>query len=103
MSFCDLNTYNSGKFIAAVLTMQKNRLYWAARRGMLELDLVLQPFLDNIYDDLPQADKERFWALLECEDQDMYTWFIDKVDPQDPEILAIVKIIRANTGLQPEN
>ncbi|WP_317929383.1 succinate dehydrogenase assembly factor 2 [Halioxenophilus sp. WMMB6] len=81
--------------------MEKNRLYWASRRGMLELDLVLQPFLDNHYDDLPQSDKELFWALLESEDQDMFSWFIDKVDPADPNILKIVKIIRAHTGLQP--
>lgn len=77
-------------------------MFWACRRGMLELDLVFQPFLENIYDDLPQDDKERFWALLECEDQDLFTWFIDKVDPADPEILKIVTIIRANTGLQPK-
>lgn len=83
--------------------MEKNRLRWACRRGMLELDLVFQPFLENIYDTLAQADKERFWALLECEDQDLFTWFIDKVDPSEAELLTIVKIIRANTGLQPNS
>ncbi len=81
--------------------MEKNRLFWAARRGMLELDLVLQPFIDNVYDSLDQSDKELFWALLECEDQDMFSWFIDKVDPQEPGTLKIVKIIRSHTGLQP--
>ena len=83
--------------------MHKNRLYWAARRGMLELDLVLQPFLDNHFDDLSESDKQLFEALLECEDQDMFTWFIDKLDPADPNILKIVTIIRAHTGLQPED
>jgi len=83
--------------------MNKNRLYWASRRGMLELDLVLQPFLDNHYDHLPASDQQLFETLLECEDQDMFTWFIDKVDPEDPNILKIVKIIRANTGLQPDS
>lgn len=83
--------------------MEKNRLYWASRRGMLELDLVLQPFLDNHYDDLDESDKKLFEQMLESEDQDMFTWFIDKVDPQDPSTLRIVKIIRAHTGLQPED
>lgn len=82
--------------------MEKNRLNWACRRGMLELDLVLKPFLDNHYDELTEADKKLFELLLESEDQDMFTWFIDKVDPTDPEILRIVTIIRAHTGLQPE-
>ncbi len=81
--------------------MDKNRLQWATRRGMLELDLVLKPFLDNHYDGLSDADKGLFVELLECEDQDMFTWFIDKVDPADANILRIVTIIRSHTGLQP--
>ncbi|MBB6523703.1 succinate dehydrogenase assembly factor 2 [Pseudoteredinibacter isoporae] len=80
--------------------MDKNRLFWGSRRGMLELDLVLLPFLENIYPGLDQEDKERYWALLECEDQDMFGWFLKRKDPDDPELLKIVTIIRNNTGLQ---
>ncbi|MCV6624375.1 MAG: succinate dehydrogenase assembly factor 2 [Cellvibrionaceae bacterium] len=80
--------------------MEKNRLFWGSRRGMLELDLVLLPFLENIYPGLEQEDKERYWALLECEDQDMFAWFLKRQDPEDPELLKIVTIIRNNTGLQ---
>ena len=29
--------------------MDTNRLKWATRRGMLELDLILLPFLENVY------------------------------------------------------
>ncbi|MCD9458549.1 succinate dehydrogenase assembly factor 2 [Marinibactrum halimedae] len=82
--------------------MSKNRLMWASRRGMLELDLVLQPFIENVYDSLKDDDKLLFEKLLECEDQDMFTWFIDKVDPEASDILHIVKIIRSHTGLQPD-
>ena len=67
---------------------------------MLELDLILLPFLENIYPDLPQDDKERYWELLECEDQDMYAWFINRENPQNPNLQRIVDIVRANTGLQ---
>ena len=67
---------------------------------MLELDLILLPFLENIYPDLPQDDKERYWELLECEDQDMYAWFINRENPQNPSLQRIVDIVRANTGLQ---
>ena len=80
--------------------MERNRLFWGSRRGMLELDLILLPFLENIYPDLPQDDKERYWELLECEDQDMYTWFINRENPQNPNLQRIVDIVRANTGLQ---
>jgi antitoxin CptB len=77
-----------------------NRLFWGSRRGMLELDLVLMPFLENIYPTLAQADKERYWSLLEEQDQDLFAWFMRREDPANPELQRIVDIIRANTGLQ---
>lgn len=82
--------------------MEKNRLFWGSRRGMLELDLVLMPFLENIYPTLAQADKELYWKLLECEDQDMFAWFLRREDPDDQDLKRIVKIVRDNTGLQPQ-
>lgn len=80
--------------------MEINRLFWGSRRGMLELDLVLLPFLENVYQTLDQEDKERYWKLLECEDQDMFAWFLRREDPEDPELLRIVTIVRDNTGMQ---
>jgi antitoxin CptB len=77
-----------------------NRLFWGSRRGMLELDLVLMPFLENVYPTLEQADKERYWLLLEEQDQDLFSWFMRRNDPANPELQRIVDIIRANTGLQ---
>lgn len=82
--------------------MEKNRLVWASRRGMLELDLVLQPFVENVFPTLDQADQRLYEQLLEEEDQDLFTWFMRRGDPEDPNLLRIVSIIRANTGLQPE-
>ena len=82
--------------------MEKNRLFWGSRRGMLELDLVLIPFLENVYPTLAQDDRERYWKLLECEDQDMFGWFLRREDPDDIELKRIVEIVRNNTGLQPE-
>lgn len=67
---------------------------------MLELDLVLMPFLDNVYFSLGEEDQLRYQRLLECEDPELYKWFMKKSDPEDPELLKIVQIIRDNTGLQ---
>lgn len=80
--------------------VEMNRLFWGSRRGMLELDLVLMPFLENVYPTLEQADKERYWLLLEEQDQDLFAWFMRRNDPANPELQRIVDIIRANTGLQ---
>ncbi|MFT6221931.1 MAG: antitoxin CptB [Candidatus Endobugula sp.] len=80
--------------------MHKNRLFWSSRRGMLELDLVLMPFIENIYPTLAEADKQLYHDLLEEQDQDLFTWFMRREDPADPNLLRIVNIIRENTGIQ---
>lgn len=80
--------------------MDRNRLFWASRRGMLELDLVLLPFLDNVYETLAPEDQQRYQKLLDEQDQDLFAWFMRRTDPEDPELMRIVQIIRDNTGLQ---
>jgi len=74
--------------------MNKNRLLWACRRGMLELDLILAPFVENVYDSLEENDKLRFQVLLECEDQSLFMWFMKRDDPLESDMQRIVQIIR---------
>jgi antitoxin CptB len=81
--------------------VERNRLFWSSRRGMLELDLILLPFLDNIYPSLEQADKESYWQLLACEDQDIYAWFMRRENPENTQLQRIIDIVRQNTGVRP--
>jgi antitoxin CptB len=74
--------------------MNKNRLLWASRRGMLELDLILTPFVENVYDTLSEDDQLRFEVLLECEDQTLFMWFMQRENPSDPNMERIINIIR---------
>ena len=71
---------------------------WASRRGMLELDLILQPFVENSYDSLEEDDQLRFEALLEREDQQLFMWLMKREQPTDPDTQRIVQIIHANHG-----
>ena len=73
--------------------MNKNRLMWASRRGMLELDLILQPFVENTFDSLPENDQLRFEALLEREDQQLFMWLMKREQLTDPDTQRIVQII----------
>ncbi len=66
---------------------------WAARRGMLELDLVLEPFVSSRYRDLDASDRARFQSLMRCEDQDLFAWFLRRETPDDPELADIVSKI----------
>ncbi len=74
--------------------MEKNRLFWASRRGMLELDLILMPFLEHSFPDLDAGDQARYRKLLECEDQDLFAWFLHREVPDDPDMQRIVQIVR---------
>ena len=80
--------------------MDMHRLRWASRRGMLELDLVLLPFVEKVYETLPEDEKLLFDKLLDCEDTELFNWFLEKGKPDEPELQKIVKIVLDNTGLK---
>ncbi|MGO1501063.1 MAG: succinate dehydrogenase assembly factor 2 [Marinobacter sp.] len=70
-----------------------NRLWWHSRRGMLELDVLLIPFLEEAYRDLDKDDQARYERLLTCEDTDMFEWFMQRSRPADADLQRIVDII----------
>ncbi|ANC02137.1 MULTISPECIES: succinate dehydrogenase assembly factor 2 [Pseudomonas] len=70
-----------------------NRLFWHSRRGMLELDVLLVPFTQEVYPNLSEADRELYRRLLTCEDQDMFGWFMERNESEDPELQRMVRII----------
>ncbi len=72
-----------------------NRVYWHSRRGMLELDLVLMPFVEQHFEALNDEDKRCYLKLLECEDQDMFGWFLEHRVPEDDELKHIVGLVLA--------
>jgi len=80
-----------------------NRMRWASRRGMLELDLVLEPFVSARYAALDDADKNRYRDLMLCEDQELFGWFLKRQVPDDPELAAIVRTILEYTRTPPQD
>ncbi|MGX5218371.1 MULTISPECIES: FAD assembly factor SdhE [Pseudomonas] len=70
-----------------------NRLFWHSRRGMLELDVLLVPFVKEVYSDLDPEDQARYVKLLECEDQDMFGWFMQRAEPEDEDLKRMVRMI----------
>ena len=80
-----------------------NRMRWAARRGMLELDLMLEPFVSERYAQLDETDRHRFQQLMLCEDQDLFAWLMLRGVPDDEELTGIVSQIRQFTRSAPED
>ncbi len=73
------------------------RLRWQCRRGLLELDLLFEAFLDNGYCSLSDVDKESFNQLLEYQDQTLQEWLLGKVTPEDEAMVHMVKLVRDAT------
>jgi len=70
-----------------------NRLFWHSRRGMLELDLLLVPFVREHYPQLDAVNQARYRKLLSCEDQDLFAWLMRREEPQDADLRPIVALI----------
>ena len=73
-----------------------NRIKWASRRGMLELDLILVPFVEQKLRDLDEQNLKRYLDLLEEEDNDLFAWFLGHRKPEDAELANIVEQILAH-------
>ncbi len=75
------------------------RLRWACRRGMLELDVILQPWLENNFADLSRDEQELFARFLESPDPDLFAWLMGYETPAQQFSELVARIRRYNDGL----
>ena len=73
------------------------RLRWRCRRGMRELDLVLESFLDKRGESMTISELETFSQFLDSSDMDLYVWLTGRERPGEPEFQALVAEIGGNT------
>jgi len=76
------------------MTQKKARLKWHCRRGMRELDLLLEGFLVDKYETLSATDQAGFERLLDCRNEDLMAWLINGDAPDDEQLAEIVNQIR---------
>ena len=70
------------------------KLQWQCRRGMLELDVILQPFLEQHFLHLIPEEQEAFVNLLTEADPDLYTWIMGFGKCKNQTLHNIIAIIR---------
>jgi len=71
--------------------LDRHRLTWKCRRGLLELDLVLQKFIPSVRDEeLPPL-----LALLELPDNDLWDIIIGRSEHYDSDLRQTVARLRA--------
>jgi antitoxin CptB len=76
----------------------RNRLAWQCRRGMRELDELLNGFLERRYSALDEHGLETFNRLLEYPDHVLLELLLGRMAPADREVARIVQEIRNATA-----
>jgi antitoxin CptB len=74
---------------------EATRLRWQCRRGMLELDLLLNRFLETGFLALDATGRADFVRLLGYQDQIIHDWLMGQAVPADAALRRLVVQIRA--------
>lgn len=67
---------------------------WKCRRGMLELDILLERFVSRHYAGLDDARRQAFMTLLDAEDDLLWDWMTGRNTPEEKGIAELVEQIR---------
>lgn len=74
--------------------MADARVRWLCRRGMKELDVLLERFLADGYGELDEAGRGDFLRLLEFEDPVLWGWLLGYEEPYDVRLCGLVERLR---------
>ena len=73
-------------------------IYWRSRRGMLELELKLVPFVRDHYASLSPGEQRTYENMLEEEDWQLFDWLQGREVPEDALTKTVVDKIIASKG-----
>lgn len=64
---------------------------WRCRRGMKELDVLLERFLERGYANLDERERDMFARLLDQKDPDLLAWLTGQEQPVNPALAALIE------------
>lgn len=76
---------------------EKSRIRWLCRRGMKELDVLLERFVGAEYDSLDPSERAELLTLVQMEDPDLYTLIMARATPDSDiqaDLLARIRMFR---------
>ncbi|SDH80592.1 MULTISPECIES: succinate dehydrogenase assembly factor 2 [unclassified Nitrosomonas] len=73
---------------------QQERLRWRCRRGLLELDILLQRFLDKHYAQLDEVQLKTFETLLSLPDNDLWDIISSKKEVASENLKPLLKLLQ---------
>ncbi len=74
---------------------ERDRIIWNCRRGLLELDLILERFVSLHFDGLNAGQTEVFKELLAYEDNDLLDMLMGRAEPLNTRLTAVLEMMRA--------
>jgi antitoxin CptB len=79
---------------------ERSRLRWRCRRGMRELDLMLNAWLEQAFERSSPQQRTDFEQLLELSDPELEGYLLRGARPDEPRQALLVQAIR---GLRPQD
>ncbi len=70
------------------------RARWRCRRGLLELDIVLQRFIDRYYAQLDESGLEQFERLLALPDNDLWDLITARLGNTDDNWQQVLELLQ---------
>jgi antitoxin CptB len=77
--------------VSGVDPVELKRLRWRCRRGMRELDQLMERFLDRAWPTSSETDRGLFLRLLDTEDDILWRWCMGRERPEDPALAGFVE------------
>ena len=79
--------------------LNKNQLVWRCRRGIRELDVLFDRFLNKDYATLSSVEQADFQRLLDVQDPVIMDWLLGRYSSDDPGLEQIIKKLQTLSGL----
>ena len=76
------------------MTKRIERIRWRCRRGLLELDLLLQRFLNKYDSQLNEQQIDQFESLLSLSDQDLLAIICSNPETVDKSLKRLIQLIQ---------
>ncbi len=71
------------------------RARWRCRRGLLELDIVLQRFMDKHYQQMSETELQQLATLLDLSDNDLWDMITTRKEPEDTSLRPVLRLLQA--------
>ena len=81
--------------LSKTMNEDARKVLWRCRRGMKELDILLERFARERYETASEDEKRAFTRLLDLPDPDLVAYFFGHATPDEPELAHLARLIVA--------